>query len=78
MSHSTLNRCKAELKNVIASDRVKGSGDPYEAFSEGFLNFHAHYCLDDHSSSWCYHDKVTVRDRNQTLIHVDVSVCLLL
>ena len=34
------------------------SEDPYQEFSAGILNFHAHYCQDDHSSSWYYHDKV--------------------
>ena len=28
--------------------------------SEALLNFHKHYCEDDHSSVWCqYHPKVT-------------------
>ncbi len=65
MSDSTMNSCKTALNNLITSDRVSGSEDPYEAFSEGILNFHAHYCLDDRRSSWFYHDKVTLGTRTE-------------
>ena len=50
--------CKAALSNMIAADRLYESEDPYTEFSAGIVNFHAHYCLDEHSSYWCYHEKV--------------------
>ena len=50
-----LNSCKTALN---ASDTVADGEDPYTAFSEAILNFFQHYCCDDHSSSWCTHDKV--------------------
>ena len=53
-----MNNCKGALSNLIASERVLESDNPYEAFSEGVLNFVRHYCRDDHASSWCRHVKV--------------------
>ena len=50
--------CTAALKNLISSDTIQSADDPYEAFSEGIQNFYKHYCLNDHSSSWCSHEKV--------------------
>lgn len=58
MSDAFINSCKAALTNLISADRLSEAVDPYVAFSNGILNFYAHYCLDDHSSSECYHDKV--------------------
>ena len=58
MSEAFINSCKAALKSLICSDTVFDSEDPYTAFSTGIVNFHSHYCLDDHSSPWCYHEKV--------------------
>ncbi len=58
MTDAFINSCKAALKNMIACERVLEAENPYTAFSEGILNFHAHYCADDHSSSWCWHEKV--------------------
>ena len=43
----------------MASPDVVTAEDPLKAFSEALLNFHSHYCMDDHSSKWCqYHLKV--------------------
>ena len=43
----------------MASPDVVSAEDPLKAFSEALLNFHSHYCKDDHSSKWCqYHPKV--------------------
>ena len=58
MSDPFLGSCKAALNNLISGDIIKESKDPYTAFSQGILNFHHHYCLDEHSSSWCIHEKV--------------------
>lgn len=58
MPETFLNRCKTSLSNLIASDQVQSADDVMEAFSRGILNFVRHYCDDDHSSSWCFHDKV--------------------
>ena len=58
MADPFLTSCKIALNNLISSDKIQGSDTPYEDFKEGLLNFHNHYCKDDHSSSWCYHDKV--------------------
>ena len=44
-----MNHCKVALSNLIASDRVTNSDNPFQAFSDGVLNFFNHYCLDDHS-----------------------------
>ena len=53
-----MNHCKAALRNLIASECVLKSDNPYEAFSESVLNFVSHYCHDDHASSWCHHVRV--------------------
>jgi len=58
MNEDFISSCKAALSNLIAVDQLYESEDPYQEFSAGILNFHAHYCQDDLSSSWCYHDKV--------------------
>ncbi len=58
MSDSTLNSCKTALGNLIASDKIQEADNPLEAFTEGIQNFLAHYCHDQHTSSWCYHPKV--------------------
>ncbi len=69
MPESFLNKCKASLSNLIASDRVQSSADIYEAFSEGILNLAWHYCYDDHSSSWCLHNKVNSNHKKITLVN---------
>ncbi len=58
MPEPFLNSCKAALNNLISSDKIQNSANPYNDFSDGLLNFHPHYCLDDHSSVWCLHEKV--------------------
>ena len=58
MSEAFISSCKVALHNLIASDKVCESADPYASFSDGIMNFHAHYCRDDHTSFWCHHDKV--------------------
>ncbi len=63
MPESFPGSCKVALNNLISSDRIQGSDDPYLHFTEGIMNFHAHYCLDDHSSSWCYHVKVRGKEQ---------------
>ena len=54
MSEALLGRCKASLDNLIASDAVQESEDPYLLFSEGALNFYQHYCLTylHHTGDW--------------------------
>ena len=59
-----MGSCKTALNNIIASDRVHESDNPYSAFSEGILNFYSHYCEDDHTSSWCVHEKVCCHSKN--------------
>ena len=58
MSDAFVNSCKAALSNLISSDKIAASEDPYSAFSSALLNFYKHYCDDDHTSEWCQHDKV--------------------
>ena len=58
MDDAVLSSCKAALSNLLSSDRIKQSDDPFTAFSCAVMNFYRHYCLDDHSSEWCHHDKV--------------------
>ena len=58
MTDPFLGSCKAALNNLISSDKIQASDDPYRDFSEGIMNFHRHYCLDDHSSPWCQHENV--------------------
>ena len=60
MTESFLSSCKAALNNLISSDKIQASQDPYTDFSEGIRNLHSHYCLDDHSSPWCQHDMVSI------------------
>ena len=78
MSEAFLGSCKAALNNLISSDAIQKSDNPFQAFSEGILNFHAHYCEDDHSSTWCHHEKVTCvicYDRVNGVIGVIVQYC---
>ena len=60
MTEGLLGHCKAALSNLISSEKIQGSDDPLKSFSEAILNFHSHYCLDDHSSPWCCHEKVGI------------------
>ena len=59
MTEPFLTSCKSALNNLIASEKVYDSADPFTEFSDAILNFFCHYCLNDHSSSWCVHDKVS-------------------
>ena len=59
MTEPFLTSCKSALNNLIASEKVYDSADPFTEFSDAILNFFSHYCLNDHSSSWCVHDKVS-------------------
>ena len=58
MSEAFFNSCKAHLNNFISSDRIRDSEDPHGDFAAAIVNCHSHYCLDDHSSTWCHHEKV--------------------
>ena len=69
MPDSLLNNCKAALSHLIASERVNQSANPFKAFSEGVTNFVQHYCHDNHTSSWCHHNKVN----KKYIIHYNVS-----
>ena len=60
MDEALLSSCKAALSNLLSSDRIKQSDDPFTAFSSAIVNFYSHYCLDEHSSEWCHHDKVCI------------------
>lgn len=60
MGEPFLASCKSALNNLISSERIQDSDQAFDDFAEGILNFHSHYCLNDHSSSWCYHDKVRI------------------
>ena len=61
MSEAFLGSCKTALNNLIASEAITEHENPYTAFSEAQLNFLNHYCLNDHSSEWCHHEKVSLR-----------------
>ncbi len=63
MSDDLLTHCKAALSNVIASDIVQQSDNPFKEFTDGIQNFVQHYCRDSLAYSWCHHPKVT---HNQT------------
>lgn len=58
MGEGFLNSCKKQLTRVIVSAAVMESDNQFSAMSSALLNFYNHYCLDDHSSPWCEHDKV--------------------
>jgi hypothetical protein len=58
MDEAFLSSCKAALSNLLSSDKIRESDDPFTVFSSAIMNFYSHYCLDDHSSEWCHHDKV--------------------
>ena len=59
MSEGILAHCKAAFSNLIASEQVESASDPLMAVTEGILNFVSHYCLNDHTSEWCHHQKVS-------------------
>ena len=67
--------CKAALSNLIASDqimgkeKIMGKENAFTSFSEAILNFYQHYCLDEHSSPWCCHDKVRKVNKIMFLIN---------
>ena len=49
---------RTELHNLISCEVVLEDSNPLEAFSKGLLNFHSHYCRDQHDSAWCkFHSK---------------------
>jgi len=52
--------CKTALSNLTTSDELQQADNSYKAFSDGVQNFLRHYCLDDHTSTWCHHDKVKI------------------
>ena len=58
MDDTFLSSCKAALSNLLSSDRIRQSDDPFTAFSSAIRNFYSHYCLNEHGSEWCHHDKV--------------------
>ena len=58
MGEGFINSCKTALNNLMSSEKIKSSADPYDDFFIAIKNFHAHYCLDDHTSTWCHHEKV--------------------
>jgi len=60
MSEAFINSCKNALSNLISSETILQSEDPYSAFSSALLNFYQHYCLDKHDSKWCDHEKVSL------------------
>ena len=68
MGEGFLNSCKAALSNLISSEVIESSDNPYADFSSAIKNFHDHYCLDDHTSTWCHHDKVSNNIRNDKKI----------
>ena len=79
MSEGFIGSCKRALNNLISSDRIQASSEPYKDFAEGIRNFYSHYFLDDHTSSWCFHEKVNgiwrgmvflgVRERRKQFMH---------
>ena len=73
MPDSLLNNCKAVLNNLIASEQVNKSANPFQAFSEGVTNFVQHYCHDNHTSSWCHHNKVNKKIYNKNYNVTNVS-----
>ena len=58
MDNAFLTSCKTALSNLLSSARIKESDDPFAAFPLAVMNFYSHYCLDEHSSEWCHHEKV--------------------
>ncbi len=69
-----ITQCKAALKNLITLVRVLKSEDPYSAFSEGIVNFHAHYCLGTHSFPWCYHEKVQCKTTAKPTMYISFAL----
>ena len=53
MTEAHVDRMKAALRNLISCEEVLEDSNPLEAFSKGLLNFHSHYCKDQHDSPWC-------------------------
>lgn len=53
-----MKSCKNRLSTLIVSAAVTESEDPFGSFSSALLNMHNHYCMDDHTSKWCTHEKV--------------------
>ena len=43
---------KTVLRNLICCEDVLEDSNSLEAFSMGLLNFHSHYCKDQHDSPW--------------------------
>ena len=53
---------KAALHNLMSCEEVLEDSNPLEAFSKGLLNFHSHYCNNQHDSSWCKFHAATNED----------------
>ena len=53
ITEALIDRMKTALRNLISCEEVLEDSNPLEAFSKGLLNFHSHYCKDQHDSPWC-------------------------
>ena len=73
MNEAFITSCKTALRNLISSEAVLESEDPHASFSDGLMNFYFHYCYNDHTSTWCYHEKVRAGD--SMYIHIIIHVC---
>ena len=61
ITEALVDRMKAALRNLISCEVLEDS-NPLEAFSKGLLNFHSHYCKDQHDSPWCKFHAATNED----------------
>ena len=62
ITEALVDRMKAALRNLISCEEVLEDSNPLEAFSKGLLNFHSHYCKDQHDSPWCKFHAATNED----------------
>ena len=62
MTEAHVDRMKAALRNLMSCEEVLEDSNPLEAFSKGLLNFHSHYCKDQHDSPWCKFHAATNAD----------------
>lgn len=60
MPEAMIGSCKRALNNLISSDTIAESSDPYSDFTTATLNFYKHYVEDDHTSTWCHHEKASI------------------
>ena len=69
MNIDLIRRAMRSLHQIMASPDVVSVEDPLKAFSEALMNFHSHYCKDNHSSKLRQYHHPKVLSGNQVIYY---------